>query len=88
MLDGARTFIARAGDFVFIPRGIRHRFKNTGVHYVRLLLLFTPGGDEQGFELLDEAKPGEPPPVWQPERVASPELARFWDEAGIEFLPE
>jgi hypothetical protein len=28
------------------------------------------------------------PPAWRPERVASPELARFWDEAGIEFLPE
>jgi quercetin dioxygenase-like cupin family protein len=88
MLDGGRTFIARTGDFVFVPRGIRHRFKNIGVHAVRLLLLFTPGGDEQGFQLLDEAKPGEPPPAWGPERVASPELVRFWDEAGIEFLPE
>jgi hypothetical protein len=87
-LDGARTFIARTGGLVFIPRGIRHWFRNTGVHAVRLLLLFTQGGDEQGFDLLDEAKPGQPPPAWRPQSVASPELARFWDEAGIEFLPE
>jgi hypothetical protein len=73
--------IARTGALVFIPGGIRHRFKNTGVHSARLLLLFTPGGHEQGFELLDEAKPGEPPPAWQPERVASPELARLTDPA-------
>jgi mannose-6-phosphate isomerase-like protein (cupin superfamily) len=88
MLDGGRTFIARTGDFVFVPRGIRHRFKNTGVHAVRLLLMFTPGADEQGFQLLDEAKPGEPPPAWGPERGPSPELVKFMDEAGIEFLPE
>jgi mannose-6-phosphate isomerase-like protein (cupin superfamily) len=88
MLDGGRTFVARTGDFVFVPRGIRHRFRNTGVHAVRLLLLFTPGGDEQGFQFGDEAKPGEPPPAWGPERFASPELVRFFDEAGIEFLPE
>jgi mannose-6-phosphate isomerase-like protein (cupin superfamily) len=88
MLDGGRTFIARTGDFVFVPRGIRHRFKNTGVHAVRLLLLFAPGGDEEGFQLGDEAKPGEQPPVWGAERFASPELVRFLEEVGIEFLPE
>jgi hypothetical protein len=88
MLDGGRTFIARTGDFVFVPRGIRHRFKNTGVHAVKLPFPFTPGGDEVGIQLGDEAKPGEQPPVWEAERFASPELAKFSEEARIEFLPE
>jgi quercetin dioxygenase-like cupin family protein len=88
MLDGGSTFIARTGDFVFVPRGIRHRFKNVGVHAVRLLLLFTPGGDEEGFQFGGEAKPGRQPPAWGSERYASPELVKFFDEAGIEFLPE
>jgi len=30
ILDGSRTFIAGTGDFVFIPRGTRHRFKEHG----------------------------------------------------------
>src|SRR5215831_14160717 len=46
ILDGARTFLAVTGDFVFIPRGTRHRFKNTGVHGARILFMFTPGGDQ------------------------------------------
>ena len=44
ILDGSSTLVARPGDFVFIPRGIRHRFKNTGVHGARMLFMFTPVG--------------------------------------------
>jgi quercetin dioxygenase-like cupin family protein len=32
ILDGSYTFVAHAGDFVFIPRGIGHRVKNKGAH--------------------------------------------------------
>jgi mannose-6-phosphate isomerase-like protein (cupin superfamily) len=88
MLDGGRTFTARTGDFVFIPRGIRHRFKNTGVHTVRLLFLFTPGGNELAFRLGDRARPGEPAPAWGPERFAAPEFQRFNEETGTVILPE
>jgi quercetin dioxygenase-like cupin family protein len=88
LLDGDRTFIARTGDFAFIPRGIRHRFKNTGVRDVLLLFLFTPGGDELGVQFLDEPTPGEPPPAWEPERFARPELLEFFVEAGMQFLTD
>jgi mannose-6-phosphate isomerase-like protein (cupin superfamily) len=88
MLDGGRTFTARTGDFVFVPRGIRHRFKNTGVHVVRLLFFFMPGGDELAFEFGDEPKPGELPPPWGRERFATPELLAFLEDAGVEMLPE
>jgi mannose-6-phosphate isomerase-like protein (cupin superfamily) len=88
ILDGGRTFIARTGDFVFVPRGIRHRFKNTGLHAVRLLFLLTPAGDELAFRLGDKPTPGVPPSIWGPERFAAPDLAKFSEEAGIEILPE
>ena len=88
ILDGARTFIAGTGDFVFIPRGTRHRFKNTGVHGTRMLFMFTPGGDEGVFRYGDEPQPGHPPPVWTSERFKTPEILRFNEEFGIEIVPE
>lgn len=88
MLDGDRIYTARTGDFVFVPRGIRHRFKNKGVHTVRLLLMFTPAGEERGFMLGEDARPGEPAPPWGPEDFASPELLEFFEEIGDVFLPE
>jgi quercetin dioxygenase-like cupin family protein len=88
ILDGARTLVARAGDFVFIPRGIRHRFKNTGLHSARMLFLFAPGGEEGVFVYGDEAQPGHPPPAWGVERFMTPEILRFNQEFGIDILPE
>jgi len=88
ILDGARSFIASPGDFVFIPRGTRHRFKNTGVHGARMLFMFTPGGDEGVFRYGDEPQPGHPPPVWTAERFKTPEILRFNEEFGIEIVPE
>jgi quercetin dioxygenase-like cupin family protein len=88
ILDGSSTFVARTGDFVFIPRGIRHRFKNRGVHAARLLFMFTPGGEEGVFRYGDEAQPGQPPPAWGPERFSTPEILGFNEEFGVEILPE
>jgi quercetin dioxygenase-like cupin family protein len=68
-LDGEKTFIAGQGDFIFVPRGSRHRFKNTGLHPARMLFLYTPGGVEQVFiEGGDEPRAGEQVPNWGPER--------------------
>jgi hypothetical protein len=65
VLDGDRTFTARSGDFIFVPRGNRHRFTNTGLHTTKLLFKFTPGGVEKLFaEGGDEPQPGVAPPVW------------------------
>jgi quercetin dioxygenase-like cupin family protein len=88
MLDGGRTFVARAGDFVFIPRGIRHRFKNTGVHAAKLLFMFTPGGHEAVFMHGDDAQPGQAPTPWGPERFAAPEIVKFAEDVGDVILPE
>jgi oxalate decarboxylase/phosphoglucose isomerase-like protein (cupin superfamily) len=48
-LGGDKTFTASTGDFVFVPRGIRHRFRNTTSAGVKMAFLFTPGGQEEFF---------------------------------------
>jgi len=86
-LDSDRTFLARQGDFVMIPRGRRHRFMNVGVHVAKTIFLFTPAGFERLFlEMGRPAKAGEPAPLWGPE-----EMARVTDLAplfGFELVPD
>jgi quercetin dioxygenase-like cupin family protein len=43
---GDRTIQARAGDYVFGPRHIPHRY-TTGPEGCRMLFIFTPGGFEE-----------------------------------------
>lgn len=57
-LDGDTTFTAVAGDFIHIPRGVRHRFTNVGNHAARMLFWFTPPGVEQ--LIADHALPARP----------------------------
>src|SRR5690242_13535210 len=45
-IDGAEPRLARAGDFVFGPRGVAHRFEVTTPE-ARFLVLTTPGGAER-----------------------------------------
>ncbi|MEU8391041.1 cupin domain-containing protein [Micromonospora sp. NPDC048842] len=69
-LDGDRTYTAQSGDFLFVPRGIRHRFTNKSLHTAKLLFMFTPGGLEASFvEGGDDPQPGVPVPPW--------DMARF-----------
>jgi len=71
-LDGEETFVAGPGDLVFVPRGHRHRFTNTGLHPARMLFLYTPGGVEQVFvEGGDNPVAGQQVPNWGPERFDS-----------------
>ncbi|MCE0538098.1 cupin domain-containing protein [Kineosporia rhizophila] len=68
-LDNDRTFVARAGDLVFVPRGGVHRFTNIGVKAANMLFLYTPGGPEGLFlEAGDEPQPGVSAQPWGPER--------------------
>lgn len=53
------TYDVKAGDFVHIPRGTVHYFRNTGLHAVKQLIIFTPAGLEEFFlEAGIEAQPG------------------------------
>jgi quercetin dioxygenase-like cupin family protein len=77
---------AAAGDFVFMPRGALHSFRNTGVAAARALIIITPAGFETFFgEAGAPARPGVPAP---PHDAA--ELARILDAApqyGFELGP-
>jgi len=47
---GGKTLDASAGDFVYLPRGIMHCFKNTGNVDAKFLMVVTPAGLEKFFE--------------------------------------
>ncbi|MER5490512.1 cupin domain-containing protein [Streptomyces sp. NPDC002490] len=71
-LLGARTFTVTSGDFVFVPRHTRHRFKNVGDKDAILLFMYTPGGHEQFFlDNGDEPVAGETSPSWGPDRYTA-----------------
>ncbi|GAA3756821.1 cupin domain-containing protein [Streptomyces tremellae] len=86
-LNGDETFTARTGDLVFVPRGNRHRFKNTGDRTARMVFLFTPGGFEDFFVTAgDEPRPGEEAPVWGPERYEA--IVSGFEKYHVTQLPE
>ena len=66
MLMGDKTYQVKRGDFVYIPRGTVHRFKNVGGDTAVQLVTFVPAGMEGFFQ---EAFPevtdrtAAPPPV-------------------------
>ncbi|MFD0772756.1 cupin domain-containing protein [Streptomonospora algeriensis] len=63
LTDVDRTFTARAGSFILLPRGSAHRFVNVGETPARMLMLFTPSGFEDFFlEVGRAVVPGEPAP--------------------------
>ena len=83
-LDGTEPRLARAGDFVFGPRGVAHRFE-VRTPEARLLVLGTPGGAERFFRAMGEHASAAVLPVPQP-----PDVERVVRVAGahdIEILP-
>ncbi len=50
VLLGKRTFSAKAGSFVFIPRGTVHAFCRAGQEPAKALATFSPAGFEKFFE--------------------------------------
>jgi quercetin dioxygenase-like cupin family protein len=60
---GAKTLQASPGDFVYLPRGIVHSFRNTGNTDARMLVTVTPAGLENYFaEVFSPAAEGSSPP--------------------------
>ena len=87
ILIGDTTYNAKAGDFVYIPRGTIHRFKNVGGSPAVQLVTFTPAGMEgffqEVFPVVQDPK-AAPPPVTE-------ELIRKMNEAapkyGLKLIP-
>lgn len=66
---GDTTIEARAGDFVFGPRGIPHRY-TVGKDGCRMLFIMTPGGLEKlirGMSVPAEARTTAPPMEEEPD---------------------
>ena len=60
-LLGEETVLAGPGDFVNVPRGVVHCFRNAGTEIARLVVTFNPAGMEGFFEdTLDSAPNGSP----------------------------
>ncbi len=55
---GGKQYDVKVGDFVHMPRGVQHYFKNVSDEPTRMLLTYTPGGFEQWF--LDIGKVATP----------------------------
>ncbi|ONI84647.1 hypothetical protein ALI22I_29350 [Saccharothrix sp. ALI-22-I] len=86
-LKGEETFLAGEGDFVWVPRGTRHRFRNVGLHNSRMLFLFTPAAGMEGFfnAIGTEAKPGVAPAPLTPEQMR--QIVELAPQYGIMLSP-
>ncbi|MBA4187200.1 MAG: hypothetical protein C0467_04195 [Planctomycetaceae bacterium] len=47
-VDG-KKFLRRAGSVAFVPRGLHHGFSNPGPGRARVLVLFTPSGNQHEY---------------------------------------
>jgi mannose-6-phosphate isomerase-like protein (cupin superfamily) len=84
---GDRTVNVSPGDFVHVPRGTVHCFKNTGNTHAKMLVTFTPAGMEKFFE--EGFYPAGNRSVG-PQPLTEELLARMLAAApncGLEFLP-
>jgi quercetin dioxygenase-like cupin family protein len=87
-LLGDETVIAGPHDFVNIPRGTVHCFRNAGTETARMILTFTPAGIEDWFMECLERAPNDPRPEDVPDNVDEV-AARYVAAApgyGLEFL--
>lgn len=82
---GGKPYDVQTGDFVHMPRGVQHYFKNVSDKPTRLLLSYSPGGFEQWF--LDIGKPfggnESNPPEIKPEDIRQAVAAA--EKYGVKF---
>jgi quercetin dioxygenase-like cupin family protein len=85
---GETTIEASAGDYVFAPRGIPHRF-TVGYQGCRMLFLLVPGGIEDVIRATSEPAPSRtlpPPPETEPTAEEIEQLKAIVKEHGYELL--
>lgn len=79
--SGGRTFVIKAGDYAFIPRGTHHVWKNPTTETARMIRIYTPGGMERFFiDISRPAQPGEPAP-----RLTTADLRRAEEGAARHY---
>jgi quercetin dioxygenase-like cupin family protein len=75
---GGETIEAHAGDYVYGPRGIPHRY-STGPNRCRLLFIFTPGGFENLIRAMGKPAASRtlpPPSTEEPDWAWVAEIAK------------
>ena len=83
---GDKVVQAATGDFVHIPCGTVHSFRNTGSSTARLLLIFSPGGIERFFEeTLEEVQDRSAAPPANMDAVVARYIAAA-PKHGLEFV--
>lgn len=85
---GMERITAKAGDAVFLPRGIPHGFA-VRTETARMILVFTPAGLEGAFRSLSipAEYPALPPaPDGPPDAAAVEAAARAFGERGVTFV--
>jgi len=83
---GGQTLNASPGDFVHIPRGTVHSFKNTGDGNAKMLMVATPAGLEKFFEEAFYPAPRSASPPLVTEALMQRLLAAA-PKHGLELLP-
>jgi quercetin dioxygenase-like cupin family protein len=83
---GDQVVIAGPGDFVFVPRGVVHCFRNEGADTARLILTFTPSGIEHFFRESLERTLDPTMPVLDNITEVSARYAAAAPRYGIEFV--
>lgn len=86
---GDRTLLATSGDFVQVPNGAVHAFKNVGDAPARLLVINAPGRVHDGF-FSEAGEPMQPGTRELPQRSGEapdiPRLLEIGRRNGMEFL--
>ena len=82
--DDAEPRVARAGDFVFGPRGVPHRFEILSPE-ARMLVVITPGGGERFFQDLGVPAVTRTLPVPTPPDPA--QVVRVAADHDVEIIP-
>jgi quercetin dioxygenase-like cupin family protein len=71
LYDGQEWRDGHAGDYLYVPEGGRHGFRNESGAEASMLLMFVPGAPrEDYFETLARLASGEQPPMTDDERTA------------------
>ncbi|HEY3855724.1 MAG TPA: cupin domain-containing protein [Verrucomicrobiae bacterium] len=76
---GEKTFVARAGDTIFAPRGIPHTYRYVGQAPGRLMCVITPAGFERFFEDIGALSLQEQQDI--------PRVIEIGRKHGLEFPP-
>ncbi|MEY9844261.1 cupin domain-containing protein [Streptacidiphilus sp. MAP5-3] len=70
LFNGEKWIDATAGDFLYVPEGGIHAFRNESGEEASMLLMFSPGAPrEEYFEMLVERAAQNRPPMSEQERM-------------------